>query len=133
MTDCVFCKILKGEIPSFKIYEDGHAIAFLDIAPFEKGHTLVVPKCHVPHLTDLPAGELSELMKSVQNVAKLLYAKLGCDGLNMLQNNGECAMQTVPHFHIHLIPRWKGKKLNWIPGKYDSPDEMKALFEKLTR
>lgn len=132
MSDCVFCKILKGEIPSCKIYEDDHAIVFLDIAPFEKGHVLVVPKIHARQITDLPVEEFRPLLEVVQKTAKALKEKLPCDGINILQNNGACAMQTVPHVHIHLIPRWNtGKELNWTPGSYDSMDEMKALAARL--
>lgn len=132
MSDCVFCKILKGEIPSCKIYEDDHAIVFLDIAPFEKGHVLVVPKIHARQITDLPVEEFRPLLEVVQKTAKALKGKLPCDGINILQNNGACAMQTVPHVHIHLIPRWNtGKELNWTPGTYDSMDEMKALAARL--
>lgn len=132
MSDCVFCKIVKGEIPSCKIYEDDHAIVFLDIAPFEKGHTLVVPKVHAQQITDLPVEEFQPILEIVQKTARVLKEKLPCDGINILQNNGACAMQTVPHVHIHLIPRLdNGKELNWTPGAYDSMDEMKALAARL--
>lgn len=131
--DCIFCKIIRGEIPSRKIYENEYAFAFLDIAPFEKGHTLVVPKVHAARLTDLPPDLLRPVMESVQHVACLLLTKLPCDGFNLLQNNGSCAMQTVHHVHFHIIPRWEGRgELNWIPGKYDSDEEMAALAVRLT-
>lgn len=132
---CVFCKIIKGEIPCYKIYEDDHVIALLDIAPFEKGHTLVIPKCHVPHFTDLPVAELEPVMVAVQKMARRLMEKLPCDGFNLLQNNGACASQTVPHIHIHIIPRWNGGKepMKWIPGAYKSQSEIQALYERLSR
>ncbi|MBQ9430533.1 MAG: HIT family protein [Kiritimatiellae bacterium] len=130
--ECIFCKIIKGEIPSSKIFEDDHVVAFLDIGPCEKGHTLVVPKCHAARITDLPAEELLPAMEAVRRIAKLLCARLGCDGFNVLQNNGECAGQTVPHVHFHVVPRWNGRgKPTWKEGKYDSPEEMAAIHAKL--
>jgi histidine triad (HIT) family protein len=134
MTDatCIFCKIIAGEIPAYNVYEDGHALAFLDIAPFEKGHVLVVSKHHAPFLTDLPQTALAGLFSAVQAVASRLLAGLPCDGFNVLQNNGACASQTIPHVHFHVVPRWNGRPLNWIPGKYDDPDtELPALQKKL--
>lgn len=134
MTDpqCVFCKIITGKIPSFCVYEDEHTFAFLNIAPFEKGHVLVVPKHHSAFLTDLPQEELAPFMISVRNVAALLLQKLPCDGFNLLQNNGACASQVVPHVHFHLVPRWNGCAINWIPGKYDDPGELAAIHHRLT-
>lgn len=135
MTDpaCVFCNIIEGQIPSYKIYEDEYAIAFLDIAPFEKGHVLVVPKYHVPFLTDLPQPTLLTFISAVQHVAALLLKKLPCDGFNLLQNNGVCATQVVPHVHFHVVPRWNGRTINWIPGKYDGPSsELIELQRRLT-
>ncbi|MBP5319518.1 MAG: HIT family protein [Kiritimatiellae bacterium] len=135
MSDCVFCKIINGEIPSCKVYEDDHVVAFLDLQPVEKGHTLVVPKFHVPLLTDLPEEKLRPVMTAVQKVARLLTAKLGCDGFNVMQNNGLCATQTVPHVHFHIIPRWGDAPKTtgmWAHTSYDSMDEMKAMCARLT-
>jgi histidine triad (HIT) family protein len=135
MTDatCIFCKIIAGEIPAYTIYEDEHALAFLDIAPFEKGHVLVVSKHHSPTLLDLPGHTLGGLLAAVQNVAAALLDKLPCDGFNLLQNNGACASQTIPHVHFHIVPRRNGRPLNWIPGTYDDPaTELAALQTKLT-
>ncbi|HRR33348.1 MAG TPA: HIT domain-containing protein [Kiritimatiellia bacterium] len=135
MTDpgCVFCKIIAGQIPAYTIYEDEHALAFLDIAPFEKGHVLVVSKHHAVFLTDLPEASLFGLCRTVQRVAALLLAKLPCDGFNLVQNNGVCATQVVPHVHMHVVPRWNGKPINWIPGKYDNPEqELAELQQRLT-
>jgi len=134
MTDpnCVFCKIISGQIPSFRVYEDAHTFAFLDIAPFEKGHVLVVPKHHCALLTDLPQEELAPFMLSVRTVASMLLQKLPCDGFNLLQNNGACASQVVPHVHFHLVPRWNGRAINWVPSKYDDPNELAAIHRRLT-
>ena len=131
-SDCVFCKIISGRIPSFTVYEDAHSFAFLDIAPFEKGHVLVVPKFHTALLTDLPQEFLFPFITSVKTVAAILLKKLPCDGFNLLQNNGVCASQVVPHVHFHVVPRWNGRAINWIPGKYDTPDELSAMHHRLT-
>lgn len=125
--DCVFCKIVRGEIPCSKIYEDDQTIAFLDIAPFEKGHVLVVPKCHVPFITDLPCDHLMATITVARNIGQLLLKKLACDGFNLLQNNGACATQTVPHVHFHLIPRYDGRPIHWVSGRYASPAEMQSF------
>ncbi len=134
MTDptCLFCKIIAGQIPAFKVYEDEHTFAFLDIAPFEKGHVLVVPKYHTAYLTDLSHPQLVTFMTAVQNVASLLLSKMPCDGFNLVQNNGACATQVVPHVHFHIIPRWNGRAVNWIPGAYEDPSELSAIHRRLT-
>ncbi len=130
--DCVFCKIVAGHIPSFKLFEDDDVFAFLDIAPFEKGHALLIPKHHAVYLTDLPEPVLARLMPAAKRVAGLLLARLPCDGFNILQNNGPCATQVVPHVHFHIVPRWNGRAVNWISGNYDSPDEIAGLHRRLT-
>jgi histidine triad (HIT) family protein len=129
--DCIFCKILAKQIPSATVYEDEHAYAFLDIGPFEKGHTLVIPRYHAERLTDLPVDWLQRLMPAVQKTASLLLQRLPCDGFNLLQSNGRCATQVVPHVHFHVIPRWNSRALCWAPGKYDTPAEMSALAARL--
>ena len=131
MNDCVFCKIIAGLIPSMNIYEDERTVAFLDIAPFEKGHVLVVPKVHARMLTDLPEADLQAVILSVRKIGARLLERLPCDGFNVFQNNGACASQTVPHVHFHLVPRWEGRALNWTPGKYASPEEAKEVQSKL--
>ena len=128
---CIFCRILAGEIPSARVYEDEYACAFLDISPFEKGHTLVIPHFHAERLTDLPPEWLARLMPAVQKTAALLLARLPCDGFNLLQSNGRCATQVVPHVHFHIIPRWNGREMRWVAGAYDSLGEMTALAARL--
>ena len=118
---CIFCKIIAGEIPACKIHEDERTIAFLDIAPFEKGHALVVSKHHAAYLTDLPQDALAGLFAAAQTVAAKLLANLPCDGFNIVQNNGACAGQTVGHVHVHIIPRWNNRPINWTPGAYADP------------
>lgn len=133
MTDptCIFCKILAGKIPSTPVYQDEFAYAFLDISPFEKGHTLVIPRFHAARLVDLPVEWLQQMMPAVQRTASLLLAHLPCDGFNLLQSNGRCATQVVPHVHFHVIPRWNNREMNWIGGKYDLPEEMRAIGARL--
>jgi histidine triad (HIT) family protein len=133
MTDpaCVFCRILAGAIPCSPVYADEHALAFLDIHPFEKGHTLVIPRYHAERLVDLPVDWLGRLMPAVQKTARLLLERMPCDGFNLLQSNGRCATQVVPHVHFHVIPRWNTRPIRWIGGDYDSPAEMQALAARL--
>lgn len=113
--DCLFCKIIAGAIPSHRVFEDAHAYAFLDIAPFGKGHTLVVPKFHAAALFDLPPEELAGIMPALQRTATLLKNRLRCDGMAVMQLNGAIAGQTVGHVHFHLIPRYAGQPAGWAP------------------
>ena len=131
-TDCVFCKIVAGLIPATKIYEDEGTVAFLDIAPFEKGHTLVVPKVHAAFLTDLPEEDLKAAILVTRKIAARLLERLPCDGLHVFQNNGACASQTVPHVHFHVVPRHEGKPINWTARSYASPEEAREIQEKLS-
>lgn len=103
--DCIFCAIAAGEIPCFKVYEDDVVLAYLDINPCTKGHTLVIPKAHSAGLLDTPPDALKEIVARVQKVAAHVKEVLGCDGFNILQNNGEAAGQTVKHLHFHIVPR----------------------------
>jgi histidine triad (HIT) family protein len=121
--DCIFCAIAAGEIPSFKVYEDDFALAYLDINPFSRGHTLVIPKVHAAGLLDADDAMLAELVLRVKKVAAQVKERLGCDGFNILQNNGEAAGQTVRHIHFHIVPRWNGDPLAFENSKGD----MKAL------
>lgn len=108
MSDCLFCKIIAGEIPSTKVYEDEIAYACLDIAPLKPGHTLVVPKTHVTDaLAD--AQVLGEIAPSIVAVGRLLTERLGADGMNMVSNVGEVSGQSVFHLHVHLVPRFASK------------------------
>ena len=109
--DCVFCAIAKGEIPSFKVYEDDVVLAYLDINPFSVGHTLVIPKRHSAGLLDTDDETLAAVLARVKKVAAHIKATLPCDGFNILQNNGEAAGQTVHHLHFHIVPRMTGDRL----------------------
>jgi len=107
--NCVFCAIAAGEIPSFKVYEDDLVLAYLDINPFSKGHTLVIPKAHKTGLLDADDETLAAVIARVKKVAAHLKQALPCDGFNILQNNGAAAGQTVMHLHFHIVPRYEGE------------------------
>lgn len=107
MDNCIFCRIIAGEIPSATIYEDEDFKVILDISPAAKGHALILPKEHYANLYELPDELCGKAMKLAKKLAAHMTEKLNCDGLNLVQNNGEVAGQTVFHFHLHLIPRYK--------------------------
>ena len=116
--DCIFCKIANGDIPSKTLYEDEDFRVILDLGPATKGHALILPKDHFANLYELPDETAAKVMQLAKKMATQMTEKLGCDGFNLVQNNGEAAGQTVFHFHLHLIPRYKndGQKIGWIPG-----------------
>lgn len=110
---CVFCKIINGEIPCSKVYEDETVIAFLDISQATTGHTLVVPKKHIENIFELDEATASHLFEVVVKISKQLKDKLHCDGLNVLNNNGAIAGQSVNHYHIHLIPQYNDEHITF--------------------
>ena len=128
--DCVFCAIAAGEIPCFKVYEDESVLAYLDINPFAKGHTLVIPKAHAADLQGIGDAALSELVVRVKRVAAHVKEALGCDGFNILQNNGAAAGQTVRHIHFHIVPRWEGDPLVF-ENRAGDMEALKALADTL--
>ena len=119
-SDCVFCKIRDGQIPSVKVYEDARTLCIMDINPLNSGHCLVLTKAHAPTLFEADEHDLTAAIITARRVARALREALKPDGLNMLQANGAAAFQSVPHFHLHLIPRWDGdgKGFDWklVPG-----------------
>lgn len=123
---CIFCKIAAGEIPSATIYEDADFRVILDIEPAAKGHALILPKEHYANLYELSDELASKALVVAKKVVTAMTEVLGCDGYNVLQNNGEVAGQTVFHFHMHLIPRYKDDsvKIKWQPGTLS--EELKA-------
>ena len=131
MEDCIFCKIVKGDIPCQKIYENDKVLAFLDIMPVHKGHTLVIPKEHYPALLDMPDDVLAEAAKAAKKVSKAVVRATGADGFNIGQNNGEAAGQAVFHFHLHIIPRFKGDGFKHWPHKKLPDEEMKQIQEDI--
>lgn len=108
MDNCIFCKIANGEIPSATVYEDDTFRAILDIAPAHKGHVIVLPKSHADNLFELDDEVAAKALPVVKKIAKALKTVTGCDGVNVLQNNGTAAGQSVFHLHIHIVPRFEG-------------------------
>jgi len=129
---CIFCKIVAGQIPCFKLLETANTIAFMDINPVNPGHALAVAKGHWPTVDVIPPEVLAEVAQTAQKVAKAAFKVLKPHGVNLLQANGEGAGQSVPHLHIHIMPRVKGDdvNLNWQPKPGDMA-ATKAVYEKL--
>ena len=132
MENCIFCKIAAGEIPSNTIYEDDSFRVILDLGPATKGHALVLPKNHYADLYEIPEDVLADAAKVAKKVAGTMKEKLSCDGLNLVQNNGEAAGQTVMHFHLHIIPRYAddGQHILWKPTS-PSPEELAAIKDTI--
>jgi len=128
--DCIFCKIIEGKIPCAKVYDRGGIFAFLDIAPVNKGHALVVPKAHHATLFDLPPDLGRELLTALKLVGQAVMQATGAAGLNVGMNNFEVAGQLVHHAHFHLIPRHEGDGLKlWTQHAYESGEEMQRLAQ----
>ena len=108
MDNCIFCKILAGEIPSTTVYEDDDFKAILDVNPAARGHVIILPKRHAANIYELPDEDASKVMVVAKKIATAVRDAFRCDGVNILQNNGEAAGQTVMHFHMHVIPRYAG-------------------------
>lgn len=130
--NCIFCKIVAGQIPCFKLLEDANTIAFMDINPVNPGHALAVAKGHWPTVDVIPPEVLAEVAQTAQKVAKAAFKVLTPHGVNLLQANGPGAGQSVPHLHIHIMPRVKGDdvNLNWEPKPGDMT-VIKTVYEKL--
>lgn len=135
MNNCIFCKLIAGEIPSIKLMETDQVLAFMDIGPLVKGHALVIPKQHMEQLADAPQTVLHEIMDAVQQVARAMARALKTDGINIHQANGAAAGQVVPHLHFHVIPRFEhdGHHWNWTPKSYDRPEEAQQLAERIRK
>ena len=132
--NCIFCRIANGEIPSRTIYEDDQFRVILDNGPATRGHALVLPKEHYANLYEIPAETLAAAAGVVKKVAAMEKEKLGADGMNIVQNNGLTAGQTVMHFHIHIIPRYEndGQHILWKPGK-PSDEELDETLKAITQ
>jgi histidine triad (HIT) family protein len=128
----IFTRIVRGEIPSARVYEDDLTFAFLDIHPASRGHTLVIPKQEYPDLLSMPAELLTAVHLTTQRVARAIQRALQPNGLNIVQNNGGAAGQTVFHYHVHLIPRWNGDHVlaPWKPHT-TAPEEIQALAAQI--
>ncbi|HOV87229.1 MAG TPA: HIT family protein [Syntrophobacteraceae bacterium] len=132
MADCIFCRIVAGQIPCAKLYEDEYVLGFLDINPINPGHSLVLPKRHYAVLTEVPDRELEACIGAAKRVARAVSRSVGSAGLNLLQNNGRAAGQLIEHVHFHLIPRDPGDGFltSW-PGKPYPSGQMEAVLEKI--
>ena len=118
--DCLFCKIVAGEIPATKVFEDDSTVAFMDIGPLAEGHVLVIPTGHYETIDQMPADEAGAMLKHLPALTKAVQAATGCQGVNVLQNNGTVAHQVIMHVHFHIIPRNPGDEFhfNWPAGAY---------------
>jgi len=133
MTDCIFCKIVAGEIPADKVYEDEDFLAFLDIHPINLGHTLLIPKKHYENLFDLPSDLLEKIGPKIQLIARAVLVGAGADALNLGMNNGASAGQLVGHAHLHLIPRFDDDGLQHWSAKEFSAEIFKETAEKIKK
>lgn len=129
--ECIFCKLIKKEIPSIVLYENNNTIAFLDIFPISQGHTIVIPKMHYTNLETIPIKILGAVMESVKIVSNLIYKNLNINGYNIIQNNFKAAGQVINHFHVHIIPRSiKDEKIKLlIPREQATEDELRKTLK----
>lgn len=132
--DCIFCKILAGDLPATIVDEDERTIAFMDIAPATRGHALVIPRAHTADLVSVEEEDLKAVALASQRLAARVQERLGADGVNLVNSCGAVAWQTVFHFHVHVIPRYEGDplRLPWVPAPGD-PDEIAAAAQELAR
>jgi histidine triad (HIT) family protein len=133
MPDCIFCKIVRGELPSYKVYEDENVLAFLDIHPVSPGHVLIVPKEHATNIFDISSENWGRVQEVARKIAIALEKATGADGVNLMMNNREHAGQVVDHAHVHLIPRFRGDGLKLWPHKEYKEGEAEAAAEKIRR
>ena len=131
-SNCIFCKIIRGEISCQRVFENEHLLAFLDINPLATGHTVVIPKHHAERLEDLSTDQAAELARSFGQLAQAIVSTVGGEGYNLLQNNGSVAGQVVPHVHFHIIPRRVDDGLGYRWNvKSASPEELAELAERI--
>lgn len=132
--NCIFCNILTGDVPATVVDEDERTIAFMDIAPATRGHALVIPRVHAPDLLSVDSEDLAAVAIASKRLAARAKERLGADGVNLLNSCGAAAWQTVFHFHVHVIPRYRDDplRLPWVPGAGD-PDEIAAAAQELAR
>lgn len=132
MENCIFCKILKGEIPSWKVYEDETTYAFLDVQPIGRYHTLVIPKAHYENIYDIPDNLYFDVMRATKKIAELYRLKLDIENLQLFHNAGPLTLQSVFHFHMHLIPRTEEDKHQFsLKIRPELVEEFPAMIEKL--
>ena len=131
MSDCIFCKIIAGDIPSYKVYENDKVLAFLDITPVNPGHTLVVSKEHYENLNDLPEELVSKIIQAIKKIAPAVVKAVGADGFNLNLNNGPAAGQIVNHVHFHIVPRKIGDGYELWSGKEYGEGEAQIILDKI--
>jgi len=128
---CIFCKIVNGEMPSYKVYEDDRVLAFLDIYPAAHGHTLLIPKKHYANIEETPEDELAYLMKIVKKIGFMMKENLGAEGYNVCENNDPVAGQEIPHLHFHIVPRKEGDGLSSWPKNGYEEQEAEEMVKKI--
>jgi histidine triad (HIT) family protein len=130
MSDCLFCRIVAGDLPSTRVHEDDRLVAIMDIFPATRGHALVIPRAHAADLRDVAPDDLAAAANAAQLLAGKAFDRLGADGVTVMQSNGAAAWQTVFHYHVHVIPRYNGDPLvlPWTPGGEPTPaDELETI------
>jgi histidine triad (HIT) family protein len=131
--NCIFCKIINGEIPANKIYEDEKVLAFLDINPISKGHTLIIPKTHFENIFDIEEEDLKEIINACKKISILLKENLNADGVNILHASGKDAQQSVFHFHLHVVPRYKEDNLDTWPKSSYKELNFEEVLKEITK
>lgn len=131
MESCIFCKIIKGEIPCHQIYEDDQVLSFLDIKPVNPGHALVLPKVHTATLEEISLEDLSAVILAVKKIGQLLKDKLGIAGYNLILNNDPIAGQEIPHLHFHIVPRQSGDALRLFPQRTYAAGATEEVLKKI--
>ncbi len=129
--ECLFCGVVRGDVPSWVVLEDELSVAFLDVRPAALGHTLVVPRAHVEHLWDAGQADAAAVMRTAHAAAALLRDRLGPDGLTLRQNTGVASGQRVPHLHLHLVPRWHGDGTVGWPWPPPADVDLSAVLTRL--
>ena len=130
--NCIFCKIIAGEIPSTAVYEDEDFRAILDVNPAARGHVIILPKNHAANIFELDAAEASKVFPIAKKIATAVMKTYHCDGVNILQNNGEAAGQTVFHLHVHVVPRYYGDGVNIMWKAGETPD-LQAVADEIKK
>ena len=131
MTECIFCDVMDGKLPSYMIYDDDDCLAILDKYPIDNGHSLIITRQHYEKITDMSIDDVSRLFSKVPKIINAIIEATGADAFSIAQNNGKSAKQIIPHVHIHLIPRYNATGTLWTKRKIMSDDELKQLAEKI--
>jgi histidine triad (HIT) family protein len=135
MQDCLFCRIIAGELPSTRVYEDALTIAIMDIFPATAGHVLVIPRAHATDIHDISEFDLAACAVTAKRLAAIAVENLSANGVTIMQSNGAAAWQTVFHYHVHVIPRYDGDPLvlPWTPGPQADPEDLRSISESYSQ